>query len=198
MRRLIVSINVTIDGFVAGPDGELDWHFDRWTQEMADVQCKYLSKADTILLGGITYKAMAAYWAVAKNDICYPRDDITFAHLINSKRKIVFSDTIDRLTWENSERIGGSLIGEISRLKNKPGGDIIIYGSVILLTGLLKSNLIDSYILWQHPVLLGKGKTLFGKNGALINMHLSDVKQFETGVVLLKYDKEPVNYYQFI
>lgn len=189
MRKLIVSINITIDGFVAGPNGNLNWHFDRWTKEMADAQCEQLSNADTILLGGTTYRAMAAYWVAANNDICYHREDIAFAHMMNSRQKVVFSNTIDDLSWENSKRTSGSLIKEVTRLKTKPGNDIIIYGSIELVAGLLDSELIDSYQLWLHPVLLGKGKTLFSNNQALVNMHLSNAITFSTGVVLLKYDK---------
>ena len=194
MRKLIVSMNVTIDGFVAGPDGGLSWHFDRWTQEMCHVQCEHLSKVDTILLGRNTYNVMAPYWMAAKSDISYARDDIAFAHLMNSRQKIVVSDTVDELTWENSKRMTGNLIGEVTRLKNMPGRDIITYGSIKLVTELLKSELTDSHLLWLHPVLLEKGRRLFDKNSALVNMHLRDIKQFGSGVVLLKYDKDPLDH----
>ena len=78
MRKIIVSTNVTLDGCMAGPDGELDWHFVYWTQEMAEVLCEQLSKADTLLLGRITYCAMAGYWPYVGACPSFPRNDLVF------------------------------------------------------------------------------------------------------------------------
>lgn len=189
MRKLIASVNITLDGFMAGPNHELDWHFTRWTTEMAEVQSKQLSKADTILLGRVTYNAMAAYWQAVKADLCFPREDLAFADLINSRQKVVFSRTENNLNWQNSVRIYGNLSSEIYRLKKLPGKDIIIYGSARLVGSLIRLGVIDEYILWMHPVLLGNGKPLFGKTSELTNMRLSQVQQFSSDVVLLYYSR---------
>jgi dihydrofolate reductase len=189
MRKLIISVNVTLDGFMAGPNCELDWHFNRWTAEMAEIQSKQLSRADTILLGRTTYTAMAAYWSAVRSNLCFPRGDLAFADLMNSRQKVVFSRTVKELTWENSVQISGNLGSEVYKLKKLDGNDIIIYGSSKLIGGLIKLGIIDEYILWIHPVMLGTGKPLFGKTKDLTDMRLSNVQQFDTGVVLLHYSR---------
>ena len=87
-------MNVTLDGFMAGPDCELDWHFNYWNEEMAKCAGEQLSNADTILLGRITYKAMARFWPSKMKDLLGPRHDIAFASMINSYQKVVFSKTL--------------------------------------------------------------------------------------------------------
>ena len=99
MRKVIVSMNVTLDGFMAGPNCELDWHFSFWNEEMAEYASEQLSHADTILLGRITYKAMAKYWPSMAMDLSYPREDIAFAGMMNSYKKIVFSNTLNEVHW---------------------------------------------------------------------------------------------------
>jgi len=189
MRKLIVSVNTTLDGFMAGPDCELDWHFTRWTPEMAEVQSKQLSRADTILLGRITYNAMAAYWSAVKADLSFPREDLAFAELMNSRQKVVFSRTVKHLSWENSVQLSGNLGSHIYKLKRIGGNDIIIYGSSKLIAGLMRLGVIDEYILWIHPVMLGVGKPLFSKTKNVTNMKLSNTRQFDSGVMLLHYNK---------
>ena len=83
MRQLIVSMNMTLDGFMSGPDRGLDWHFTSWTEEMAESACEELSRADTILLGRITYDAMASYWPQQAAHALYSREDVAFADMMN-------------------------------------------------------------------------------------------------------------------
>ncbi|MFD0751338.1 dihydrofolate reductase family protein [Mucilaginibacter calamicampi] len=189
MRKLIISVNVTLDGFMAGPDCELDWHFTRWTPEMAEAQTRQLSRAGTILLGRVTYNAMAAYWSAIRSDLSFPREDLAFADLMNSRQKVVFSRTLKDLTWENSLQVSGNLGSQIYKLKKLEGDDIIIYGSSKLTGGLMRLGLIDEYILWIHPVILGTGKPLFRKAKDITNMRLSNMQQFDSGVMLLHYSR---------
>ncbi|MGY3213555.1 dihydrofolate reductase family protein [Mucilaginibacter sp. HD30] len=189
MRKLILSVNVTVDGFMAGPNCELDWHFSRWTAEMAEAQSRQLSRADTVLLGRVTYKAMAAYWSATRSDLCFPREDLAFADLINSRQKVVFSRTLTDLNWTNSVRVSGNIGSEIYKLKNLQGNDIIIYGSSKLVSSLMRLGVIDEYVMWVHPVILGSGKLLFSKTKFITNMQVSRVQRFDSGVVLLHYSK---------
>ncbi len=153
-------MNVTLDGFMAGPDCELDWHFNYWNEEMARYAGEQLSKADTILLGRITYNAMAKYWPSKMKDLLCPREDIAFADLINSCQKVVFSKTLENVSWNNSMLAKENIRKEIIKLKQQPGKDMIVYGSGSIVSALSKYNLIDEYVLWVHPVVLGKGKTV--------------------------------------
>lgn len=187
MRRIIVSMNISLDGFIAGPDGELDWHFRSWTNEMAESLVEQLSRADTILLGGNTYSAMANYWPAVSTDLSFPREDIAFAEMMNNYTKIVFSNTLTTLCWNNSHLINGSVYKQVSKLKRGGGKDIIVYGSGRLVASLVKSGLIDEYILWIHPVILGRGKPLFKTLRCNLLMHLCKIQQYSSGVVSLCY-----------
>ena len=187
MRKVIVSMNVTLDGFMAGSNWELDWHFKTWTQDMADLLFEQLAEADTILLGRITYDAMAAYWPFKVKDLSVPREDIAFADLMNTHTKLVFSKSNAMSKWNNSKRLKGEPTDEIEKLKQEPGKDIIIYGSGKIVNLLAKSQLIDEYRLWVHPVLLGKGKPLFNDVGNGFSMKLFKTQTFSSGVVVLYY-----------
>ena len=187
MRKVVVSMNVTLDGFMSGSNCELDWHFKSWTREMADLLYEQLSKADTILLGRITFNAMAAYWPVKAMDLSFPREDLAFANLMNSYTKLVFSKTHGISQWNNSKLLTGEPADEILKLKQKKGKDIIIYGSGKIVNCLAKSRLIDEYLLWVHPVFLGKGKLLFKDLEKEYRMKLFKTKTFSSGVVILYY-----------
>jgi dihydrofolate reductase len=187
MRKLIVSMNITLDGFMSGPDCELDWHFQHWTEDMAQCAREQLSRADTILLGRVTYTAMAAYWPAKTADLSFPRDDIDFASMMNSHAKIVFSTTLVGVDWNNARLAKRSVAAEIAHLKRQPGRDMITYGSGKLVDSLVQSGLVDEYQVWVHPVVLGKGKPLFRGPEDYMSMRLLQAKTFSSGVVLLCY-----------
>lgn len=188
MRKVIVSMNVTLDGFMSGPDCELDWHFQSWTSEMGDLLYEQLRKADTILLGRVTYRAMAKYWPSKATDLTFPREDIPFATLMNSYLKLVFSRTLTTSEWNNSRFLTGNPAEEILKLKKVPGKDMIIYGSGKIVDTLTESRLVDEYQLWVHPVVLGKGKPLFNDLRQRLSMKLFKTKLFSSGVIILYYN----------
>jgi dihydrofolate reductase len=190
MKKVIVSMNITLDGYVSGPDAELDWHFDRWDPDIAQVLSKELSKVDTILLGRITYEAMAKYWPTRAMDFLCPRDDIAYAVMMNRHHKAVYSKTLNKTTWNNSTLIKGDIKKEITSLKRPQNGqdkDIITYGSGTLVTALIRLNLVDEFQLWIHPVILGKGKPLFRELNYTNNLRLLSTKTFDSGVVFAHY-----------
>ena len=183
-------MNITLDGFLSGPHCELDWHFERWNRGMGARLMQELGAVDTILLGRTTYLAMAQYWTGKEMDPFCPREDIAFAAMLNGYPKYVFSNTLETAGWRNSRIISGSVAAEISNLKKlQPGQekDIIIYGSGRLVTELVGLGLINEYHLWVHPVLLGKGKSLFGTIQNKKDLLLTDTQTFSSGVVLLQY-----------
>lgn len=187
MRKIIVSMNVTLDGFMAGENCELDWHFYYWNEEMAEAASEQLSRADTILLGRVTYNAMAKYWPSKTNDLSFPREDMAFAEMMNSYNKIVFSNTLTVPEWHNSRLVKHNIRNEIIKLKQNPGRDIIIYGSGLLISALIQWGLIDEYALWIHPVVLGKGKSLFRGLQDKLMLELVKTKKFSSGVVIFYY-----------
>lgn len=172
---------------MAAPGGELDWHFEKWTSEMAETLCEQLSKADTIMLGGHTYSAMAAYWPQRGMDYGYPREDLAFAEMMNSYQKVVFSKTLNRLRWNNSRLAKSRVEEEILKLKKANGKDIIIFGSATLVSSLINLGLIDEYVLWVHPVALNGGTPLFSATPGKLAMQLTRVTKFRSGVIALYY-----------
>jgi dihydrofolate reductase len=191
MRKVIVSMNVTLDGFISGPDRELDWHFRSWSKEMSASATEQLSKADTILLGRVTYRAMARYWPAAMRDLDFPKSDIEFAYMMNNYAKVVFSRTLTTPEWYNSRLVAGDIVNEIECLKRQPGKDMITYGSGRVVSALMRSGLVDEYRIWVHPVLLGNGTPLFSDLPEKLNMKLFDTKAFGSGVVILYYRPGP-------
>lgn len=190
MRKLVASINVSLDGYMSGPHCELDWHFEKWGADLAESFSRELSRADTILLGRVTYCAMARYWPQKARDLSYPREDIAFADMMNNYTKVVFSRTLNRLPWINSKLVRGNLKKEILALKEEPGKDILIYGSGKLIGSLVASALIDEYLLYVHPIVLGAGKPLFNHLPHTLNLKLVKAQTFRSGVILLCYRPE--------
>jgi len=190
MRKVIVSMNVTLDGYMSGPNCELDWHFERWVSDIGERLGEELSKTDTILLGRITYEAMAKYWPAKETDVSCPRDDIAFALMINRHFKVVYSNTLKKPKWNNSAFINGNIKDEIDKLKqsNSEGNkNIIVYGSAKLVSALMQLGLVDEYQLWVHPIILGKGKPLFKKLKNKSSLQLLNTEIFKSGVIFLQY-----------
>ncbi len=179
MRRLFVSNVMSLDGFFEGPNGEFDWpvveeEFFGYAREM-------LRSVDTILFGRRTYLMMAAYWPAA------PRDEI--AEQMNNFRKVVFSRTLERADWNNSELLRGDAAEEVAELKRQSGRDMVILGSASLASSLLEANLIDEYRIILEPVVLGSGNPLFKSIRERIRMRLTGTRMLGTGVVVLYYQR---------
>jgi dihydrofolate reductase len=187
MRKLIVSMNVTLDGFMAAPDCSLDWHFKSWTSEMAATLCDEFNKADTILMGRVTYTAMARYWPSKMLDCHHPREDILFAEMMNRYRKVVFSRTLATADWHNSTLLKGNMLREVRLLKKQQAKNIMIYGSGTIVAALMQARLVDEYQIWVHPVALGRGKPLFKNARQQLYLQLKQTKPFSSGVVLCYY-----------
>jgi dihydrofolate reductase len=190
MRKLIVSMNLSLDGYLSGPHCELDWHFEKWNDAMGDQLLELLEKADSILLGRITYEAMARYWSEKPLQQDFPRKDLAIAERMESHAKIVFSKTTNRSRWSNTRFISADIKHEIQSLKQKKGKDILLFGSSTLVSTCIRYRLVDEYRLWIHPVILGKGKPLFTTREDRIGMKLKGSILFESGVYLFSYEPE--------
>jgi dihydrofolate reductase len=175
MRAVILGMNVSLDGYVAGPHGELDWMFPNMDAEVMQSTIETLSEIDTILLGRVAYEEMAAHWPTATDQI---------APLMNRATKIVFSNTLKRTDWESSRLATGDPGEEIARLKQQPGKTIGVGGGANFAQSLTRERLIDEYRLTIHPLALGAGLRLFAD---LINLKLIGTRAFDTGAVLHTY-----------
>lgn len=179
MRKLIVSNVMSLDGFFEGPNKKFDWFAP--DEEFLDYAKDLLRTVDTILFGRTTYEHMAAYWPSA------PRDEI--ANAMNNLPKVVVSRTLKNVEWNNSRLIQGDVAEEISKLKQMPGKDIVIFGSATLASSLLQLGLIDDYRVILSPILLGGGSPMFTNMKHRINLKLAGTKLLKSGVVVLYYQK---------
>jgi dihydrofolate reductase len=189
MRKLIVSMNLTLDGYLSGPGGELDWHFEIWNERMGDKILERLKETDTIILGRITYEAMAKYWTVKPMEDHFPRQDLAIADKMNQHTKVVFSRTLNKSIWQPSVFATGDPKEEIKRLKEQEGKDMILFGSARLASIFILSGIVDEYHLWIHPVILGRGIPIFNHLPKRMNLKLKDSVSFESGVVANYYSQ---------
>jgi dihydrofolate reductase len=181
MRKIIFQNMVTLDGFFAGPNGEIDWHLVG--KEFNEYAIDFLDSLDALLFGRVTYEGMASYWASEQAML----EDPIVAHAMNIMPKIVFSRRLEKVEWSNSRLIKDNLPEEITKLKGQPGKDMAIFGSADLAVTLLQNNLIDEFRVFINPILLGEGKPLFKGLQGRRHVKLVDSKVFPSGLVLLIY-----------
>lgn len=172
---------VSLDGFFEGRNRELDWH--NVDEEFNEYAIGLLNSVDTLIFGRVTYQLMAGYWPT-ESAIA---DDPIIAGKMNSLSKIVFSKTLEKVEWNNTRLAKGNIQEEISGLKQKPGRDIVIFGSSDLALSLIQSRLIDEYRIIVNPVVLGNGKSLFKGINSRLKLKLLKTKTFRSGSVLLYY-----------
>jgi len=178
MRKVCLGMNITLDGYVAGPNGELDWVFRTMSPAQGEWVTELLRGVDTILIGHTTYLQQAAAW---------PSQTGEMADLLNSHAKIVFSTRLTTLEWNNSRLATADATEEIARLKQQPGKNIAVTGGATLAQSLSRLGLIDEYNLMMHPVVLGGGMPLFKDLSLPLNLKLVSTKTFDSGAIGLTY-----------
>jgi len=183
MRKIIVSNLISLDGYYAGPNGEIDWFVNIADKEFEEYSVNLINSVDTMLFGRITYELMESYWPNAKPE----NDDPRIIEAMNNYHKIVLSRSMEKVNWKNSILINGEASDEAAKLKQKPGKDIVIYGSGRVVKSLMGKNLIDDYRIFVYPIILGNGKRMFGKFDQRLNLKLVDTRKFKSGLVLLHY-----------
>lgn len=191
MRKLIVSMNVTQDAFLSGPNCEMDWHFRYWSPTMSDLLISELARADTVIMGRVTYNVFRQFSNSELQFQVTGRDNFPFFDMLNKYQKIVFSKTLEITHWQRSVIFRHSPEREIRALKNLSGKDLILYGSANLLYQLQLGNVIDRYQLYVHPLQLGGGKPLFNLHFREHQLRLERSYELENGVIFLEYDLVP-------
>ena len=188
MRKVKLQMQLSVDGFVAGPNGELDWMVWNWDDTLKHYVGELTDSVDTMFVGAKTYKGMAAYWPGAEADVNNP--ERPFARKMNSLNKIVFSNTLENAEWENSRLAKKTLQEEVAELKEQEGRDIIIYGGAGIVSGFITHGLIDEYHIFINPVLLGQGKTITQELGDKLKLKLVKTTTTTVGIVILCYVPE--------
>jgi dihydrofolate reductase len=197
MRKIIAALQVSVDGFIEGPNGELDWAMAEDEETWRDV-FEMLSHVDTFILGRRMYPAYEQYWlaVLANPDGILPfsgrtasKNEIAYARLADKTPHIVLSGTLDKVAWKTTRIVRD--VEEIRRLKQQPGKDIHAVGGATLVSSLMNLGLVDKIQLLVNPIILGGGRALFKDVKDRHALKLVQAKRFKSGKVSLTYIKQP-------
>ncbi|GAB1451748.1 dihydrofolate reductase family protein [Draconibacterium sp.] len=192
MRKIISFMHISLDGFVAGPNGEMDWI--KVDEEIFDHVGKRIRKGDTALYGRVTYQMMENYWPTAGDKPNASKHDIEHSKWYSKVHKVVLSKTMKeaglptgQAGLTNTKILSDNLSDRINEIKKHVGEDIWLFGSPTATHSLMQLNLIDGYWLFVNPVILGKGIPLFEDIKDKIKLKLLTTRQFSCGVTELNY-----------
>lgn len=175
--RLVATEYLSLDGMFEEPG---HWSLPFFNDQAAQFKSRELQASDALLLGRLTYQGFAAAWPTMEGTG-------EFGEKMNTMPKYVVSSTLQQVEWAGSVLVTGDLIGEISKLKDQPGQDLLLSGSARLFNALRRANLIDLYRFMVHPIMLGAGARLFEESGEHTPLTLSHQEAFDSGIVILEY-----------
>ena len=178
MARLIMWNLMTLDGFFEGPNHDLSFHLDVWGKELEDFSIEQCQAAGGLVFGRVTYELMAGH---------FPKGKGTIADFMNGLPKYVFSRTLTRSDWNNTQLFNTDVPGTVARLKRETNKDIFLFGSADLAAELIQHKLIDEFRIGIAPILLGKGTPLFESRDAKINLKLVDSRALSNGMIIARY-----------
>jgi len=187
MRKLLLFMHISLDGFAAGPNGEMDWIIVDET--IFDLASARTNEADTALYGRVTYQMMDSYWPTAAQQPGATKHDVDHSAWYNSVDKVVMSRSMKDEELKRTTIISDNLALNINEIKRRMGKNIIMFGSPGAAHSLMKEDLIDGYWLFVNPVLLGKGIPLFGEIGQVRRLRFVSSNTFPSGVICLYYEK---------
>ena len=197
MRRIVAFNRVSADGYFSAPDGNLNWVVPE--EEIDKQATQNMSGQGTLMFGRRTYEMFASFWPhqldkpVGAEDPHSPGrrppEMHAMAVYINEAIKIVFSRTLKDVRWKNSRLLGKFDPREVERIKQEPGGDIMIFGSGTIVSQLAQNDLIDEYQFVTGPVLLGDGKSLISGMSKTVPLKLVEAKPYKSGNVMLRYQR---------
>lgn len=185
MRKVILWMGISLDGFIEGPDHDISWH--RVDEELHQAFNDDLRRMGAFLEGRVTYELMEAYWPTADADPSQPAPVRDFAAIWRAMPKIVFSRTLEHVGP------GATLRREVDpeevrRWKAEPGGDLVV-GGPHLGAAFRALDLVDEYRTYVHPVLIGRGTPLFGPRDTMEDLRLVETRTFGNGVVMLRHER---------
>ncbi|GGS52071.1 hypothetical protein GCM10010156_08410 [Planobispora rosea] len=185
MRKLKLQVQTTVDGYMAGPNSEMDWMKFPWTPDL-ETYIDALSKSvDCIVLGRKLAEGFIPTWASGPEGESQESID-----WMNNTPKVVISNSLTESPWENATVAGGDLTEVVNRLKAQPGGDIIVYGGSTLVSSLIAADLIDELHLFVNPTAIGTGLPVFPGAGAYKRFRLVGTHPFECGITGMHYEPE--------
>jgi dihydrofolate reductase len=189
MRKIIMMMSVSLDGYFEGPNRELDWHMvDHELHAHFNEEPKTMS---AFLDGRVNYELMAGYWPTADADPSTTPTEAEFARIWRDMPKIVYSRTLQRAEWNTTIALD-VVVEEVMALKAQPGGDMVLGGPNLAAT-FRRHELIDEYRIYVHPVVIGRGRPFFPPSDDSFMLRLAETRSFGNGVVLLRYSRPEAN-----
>ncbi len=184
MRKIILAMPISLDGYIEGPHRELDWVVA--DDEMHDYSAKLLKRADLMIFGRVAYQLLANYWPTAASDPNITPGELAFAKTINPLPKIVYSHTLQKVDW-NTRILRSFDPQEILDLKAQPGGNIALSGGAMIAKTFLQHKLVDEIQLMVQPAVIGSGTSLFGgiQNG--FSLEFLRQETLHSGIIVLSY-----------
>ena len=187
MRKLILSMQVSLDGFVDGENGDLSWVQKDDEESWTDL-FQMLKSVDLFLLGRVMYPDYRDYWkSTLTNEKASPNHK-AYAQLAEKTSHIVFSQTLKDSGWGNTRINSGPVAEEVKKIKQQSGGDIQIVGGAKLASSLINAGLVDEYRIVVNPVMIAKGKSFFHQLTGWSNLHFQSAKTLTSGIVVLRYE----------
>ena len=183
MGKIVLMMSVSVDGYIEGPDREIDWHMV--DDELHRDFNEQLGAMGAFLSGRVTYELMAEFWPTADQDPSSSEPMVEFARIWRDTPKIVYSSTLERAGW-NTTIVREVVPSEVQQLKERTTGDLAL-GGADLAAAFLRQDLVDEYRIYVHPVRIGRGKPLFAPSDATVQLQLAESRTFGNGVVLLHY-----------
>jgi dihydrofolate reductase len=185
MRKLKLQVQMSVDGYIAGPKGEMNWLVWNWDDKLKGYVNELTESVDTILLGRKMKDGFISHWS----DVMTKPDDpaYAFAKKMIETPKVVSTKTLNKSKWVNTEIAIGDLTEEINKLKRQEGKDIIVYGGASFDSSLIKAGVIDEFHLFVNPAVIGNGMTIFKDLNAMQKFTLVESIAFDCGIVLLQY-----------
>lgn len=186
MRKLAVFNNVTLDGYFADVNGDMSWAHTNDAEWNAFV-AENAKGGGEALYGRITYEMMASFWPTPFAIEKFP----VVAAAMNSMPKVVFSRSLDRASWNNTKLVKNGIAEEVRRMKQETGPDMVIMGSGTIVSQLAQDGLIDEFQVVVHPIVLGRGRSMFDGVNRKLSLKRTKTRTFENGCVVLWYEPAP-------
>jgi len=188
MRKLKLQVQMTIDGFIAGPNGEMDWMVWDWDDKLKQFVVELTESVDCIVLGRKLAEGFVPHWAGIAADPDNPEYEA--GRKFTDTPKVVFTRSLENSNWDSTVLAKGDLSAEISNLKKQDGKDIIAYGGANFVSSLVREGLIDEYYLFVNPAAIGRGLAIFQELDNLHDLTLVKSASYECGIVVLNYKQK--------
>lgn len=196
MRKLLLSMMVSLDGMIARADGDLSWF--RSDEQFETEMLTLLRSVDAMLFGRVSYEILASYWPTAgapaaggaPGGFTTPERQVEFARLMNAIPKVVFSRTLAQARWGPATIVSEDAAQAIGAMKEQPGKDLVLFAGAQLAASLMNLDVFDEMRLMVHPIVLGSGIALFRDAEVELALELREARTLPCGVVLLRYDRE--------